>query len=997
MGFVEQTRQWGLKKAQLVIDSVRQIRRTRCPKLRGLYAFPIILLSLFLYSCGNSDQGSIQLPGSRQAQGAVSNHSLNVTINSASQSSSSVSIGKEGGTVSAAYNGITYTLTIPPDAVENAQTITMTPLSAISGSPLDSGFAAGVNLSPDGLVLYKPATLTIEMPAGGSGAVLVGFGYAHAGSGFHLTPISEAGGVITIQVNHFSGVGVAEATPETLATVTDTIPSSGSDSYQQQIALIMANARSQILNGAPEAATMDAALAQIGVILNNWLVNNVLPNLQTAVNVPDLRRQAVGDALAWDRTNQQLGFSGVTDSRITAGIRQIFLRVQQEVLVQLQNALSDPLALGRDALAAAFSMQRELSLLGLESDEDPRIQEYIFQILQKAVDAAGALCLQDRTKTGDVLRYAGQLAMLGGPDVTAHAEALVAKCSGAVPQSIDVVSVTPLDGAVTISWNTPADWADSMSPNWATAATVSSSDFANDGYTIYFDAGMSATLRSRKDTGSSRTQTSYTITNLQNDMQYCFAVTQTKLIIGESVRLGAQKCATPRPKAPATPTNVAAMPGNASNALKWNSSTGAASYNIYWMASPGVTQSSAFKLAGVASPYSHLGLTNGRQYCYVVTAVNSGGESAPSTEVCSTPRLTGCTDRNATNYNPNATIDNGSCVYSSKTLPAPTGVSTVPGVATVAVSWNRVAGATSYVIVGKRGPGVSFALGGYEVTKTVASTLSSYTFSLGSASQYCFAVKGYNMYGYGAQSQEVCATPLRPDTPTGLTVTASRGKTTIDWDPVPGATSYKLYLGGSSYGFNATPPYINSMSNSVARCFTVTAVVNNVESLKSQEVCGQVCPNSRSVNSLTSAEMPDDGLRLHCIPSWAGGLCADEVTTISCSGRMDPQYGINDLKGMEYFVGLTTLNLSWWFFPDVTPLSGLPLVTLDLHEGHITDASPLAKITTLKSLNLTFNYTQSCAGLTAVINALGTTVVTPNVVKPFSQVLDGVSSTYNCH
>ena len=61
--------------------------------------------------------------------------------------------------------------------------------------------------------------------------------------------------------------------------------------------------------------------------------------------------------------------------------------------------------------------------------------------------------------------------------------------------------------------------------------------------------------------------------------------------------------------------------------------------------------------------YEDWGVGYGTTHCYVVEAVDMGIVLATSNEDCATFNLAGCTDSEATNYNANATVDDGSCVY----------------------------------------------------------------------------------------------------------------------------------------------------------------------------------------------------------------------------------------------------------------------------------------------------------------------------------------------
>lgn len=95
---------------------------------------------------------------------------------------------------------------------------------------------------------------------------------------------------------------------------------------------------------------------------------------------------------------------------------------------------------------------------------------------------------------------------------------------------------------------------------------------------------------------------------------------------------------------PDPPENLNAVSGDGSVTLTWDTKADATSYNLYMASQSGITKenytglSDGMKHAGVTSPYTHPNLANGKTYYFVVTAVNSNGESKESNEVSAIPQ-----------------------------------------------------------------------------------------------------------------------------------------------------------------------------------------------------------------------------------------------------------------------------------------------------------------------------------------------------------------------
>ncbi len=134
----------------------------------------------------------------------------------------SATVGVEGGTVSAtSAGGVAYRLVVPRGALLAPTELTITPVSALTNTPVNAGLSAAVRMAPSGLRFALPARLEISvvMPAAGAGRQTVAFQSASDGTGLLLRTTSSAGAALTLSVAHFSVYGVAVLTPAEIASI----------------------------------------------------------------------------------------------------------------------------------------------------------------------------------------------------------------------------------------------------------------------------------------------------------------------------------------------------------------------------------------------------------------------------------------------------------------------------------------------------------------------------------------------------------------------------------------------------------------------------------------------------------------------------------------------------------------------------------------------------------------------------------------------------------
>lgn len=175
---------------------------------------------------------------------------------------------------------------------------------------------------------------------------------------------------------------------------------------------------------------------------------------------------------------------------------------------------------------------------------------------------------------------------------------------------------------------------------------------------------------------------------------------------------------------------------------------------------------------------------------------------------------------------------------------APTGVTATPADSAVTLAWTASPGATSYNVYRADAAAQPLA----NMTK-VGSGIGATAFNAAGANdtQWYFRVTAVNSGGESPPSDEVSATPLlalAPAAPTGVKATAANQTVTITWDPVPAATSYRVYwddvpgatTADNSIACASSPCTHMSLTNGTAYYYAVTAFIGGEESALSTEV-----------------------------------------------------------------------------------------------------------------------------------------------------------------
>jgi fibronectin type 3 domain-containing protein len=265
---------------------------------------------------------------------------------------------------------------------------------------------------------------------------------------------------------------------------------------------------------------------------------------------------------------------------------------------------------------------------------------------------------------------------------------------------------------------------------------------------------------------------SYTNTGLANGTTYYYVVSAFNSA-GQSTN-SSQASATPAAPAtpPAAPIGLQATAGNAQVSLNWTASADATSYHVKRSTTSGGPYTQLSTQTG--ANFTDTGLANGTAYFYVVSALNSAGESANSAQTSATP------------------------VAPAAPPAAPTGLHATAGNAQVSLTWTASTGATSYHV--KRA-----TTSGGPYTQVSTPTAASFTDTgLTNGSTYYYVVSALNAAGESANSSQASATPVAPATPpaapTGLQATAGNAQVSLSWTASTSATSYHVKRSTTSGG-----------------------------------------------------------------------------------------------------------------------------------------------------------------------------------------------------
>ncbi|MGH9748004.1 MAG: glycoside hydrolase family 44 protein [Candidatus Acidiferrales bacterium] len=385
---------------------------------------------------------------------------------------------------------------------------------------------------------------------------------------------------------------------------------------------------------------------------------------------------------------------------------------------------------------------------------------------------------------------------------------------------------------------------------------------------------------------------------------------------------------------PPVPASLEATAGNAQVSLTWNASTGATSYHVRR------STTSVGPYAQVSAPmfasFTDTGLANGTKYFYVVSALNSAGESANSAQASATP------------------------AEPTAIPPAPAGLAATAGNAQISLSWNPSTGATSYHLKRSTTSGGPF-------TQISAPTSTGFTDTgLANGTKYFYVVSAVNSAGESANSAQASATPAAPlappAMPTGLAATAGNAQVSLTWNATAGATSYHVKrstTSGGPYTQVSAPTSASftdtGLANGTKYFYVVSAVNSAGESANSAQVSATpVNPVSASIQVNVDALSDRHAISPYVygvnFPSNGAYITDSGATLIRWGGNASTRYNWKNFDTSAasdwYFSnrsfgnsGDPLYNDSTQFVTNVAAAGGYPIMTIGMLPWAAKDAS----------------------------------------------------------
>ena len=114
-------------------------------------------------------------------------------------------VSSEGSIITIMTNdGKILTFTIPASALSEQETIALTPISDITGLPIEGTLIGGVNMLPEGIQFSETCSLEVQIPPAGNPMCILGLTFSSNDDLLHLNPVVVQDSTAIMSIDHFS-------------------------------------------------------------------------------------------------------------------------------------------------------------------------------------------------------------------------------------------------------------------------------------------------------------------------------------------------------------------------------------------------------------------------------------------------------------------------------------------------------------------------------------------------------------------------------------------------------------------------------------------------------------------------------------------------------------------------------------------------------------------------------------------------------------------------
>jgi hypothetical protein len=286
--------------------------------------------------------------------------SVELTTEDAAAARATFRAGSDLVLATSASDGTRYTLAVPAEAIAGQPDLVMTPLATVNGLP-GTPSVRGVQLLPEGLRLWRGATLTVE-PVGATPTAVLGLMTDGQGRELHQVPATIVDGAVSMPIWHFSApIVVIDPSPELEQAVTPIVPT---DPWQQFPDRAWPVYRAQV-GATPEQAA--ALAAELEVIFGDFYRSVVEPGFAAAEASCRQAAHFYPRALEWVHWLQVMGVEGLDDA--AAAVQESHTRGMTRCLDDLAVTCLDPA--DADLYDAVVHFTQLLQFAGVERSLPP--------------------------------------------------------------------------------------------------------------------------------------------------------------------------------------------------------------------------------------------------------------------------------------------------------------------------------------------------------------------------------------------------------------------------------------------------------------------------------------------------------------------------------------------------------------------------------------------------------------------------------------------------